>query len=208
MKFLKLLPLLYSAWVFASDCLPIANLILTHAPAGSFCDPSADLCFRNVPTEAMDDEFWRLVADPDQGNRISKQSIREVLAIKKARSLGKIPSGPVERAARGRYADFIASSGSGFDIKAKSSARTPEGEPMDIQKIVGQILEKIDRPFVNQKTGEKEEIGIIVDTVWMSSDDEAKLRSGLQQALDPDKFARIVWLEVPEPQDRFKAPGK
>lgn len=208
MNFLKCLLLLYATLVFGSDCTRHAHLVLTHLPAGSFCDPSADLCFRNVPPEAMDDEFWRLIADPDQGNRISKQSIREVLAIKKARSLGKIPDGPIERAAKGRYADFIASTGSGFDIKAKSSPRTPKGEPLNIPSIVGEILEKMDRPFVNQKTGEKEEIGIIVDTVWMSPPDETALRSGLQQALDADKFSRIVWLEVPEPQDYFKAPGK
>jgi hypothetical protein len=208
MKFLRLLTLLYASSVFASDCLPKANLLLAPIPAGSFCDPSADLCFKNVPPDAMDDEFWRLIADPDQGNRISKQSIREVLAIKKARSLGKIPHGPIERAARGRYADFIASTGSGFDIKAKSSPRTPTGKPMNIQELVAEIQEKINRPFLNQKTNESEDIGIIIDTVWMSTADEAALRTGLQQALDGNDFARIVWLEVPETQDRFKAPGK
>ncbi len=163
-------------------------------------------CLENVPPKYRDHpSFMILSADPDQGFRIYKQSLREAMAALELVDQGRVP-GPVERTPKDLFADFRDAEGNGFDIKAYSSPRTPTGKVYDPGELLAEVLKKMNRPYVNPKTGQPSSIRVFVDLTWLTDEDRERTRAALSGGLTESQLALVEYLELPEPQPRFRRP--
>ncbi len=159
-------------------------------------DESTAICLKNVPKEYLrHPNFDEFSYDPDQ-KRISKQSIREAMAAIHLMNTLQVP-GPVARGRAGAFADFVDADGFGFDIKAKSSARSVSGRPFNADDFALEVEKKMSRPFINTVTGMPANIRVFVDLTWLNPSD----RAAVQELLGDS----VQYFELPEPQAHFRA---